>query len=151
MFICWCHVTWILSCSFLDCWQGNEEKHSDKPFYTLDDVIKPHFCFYDIIILCSDWLAHSQSHHLAEIFLIFTSFLSAERSQVIILSWTLRHTRRAFLFLCWTPYASSLPWPSQVPVRQDMSCWVLLQPVSIPFEFIFQLRSLTAGGSKLFV
>ena len=31
-------------------------------------------------------------------FLIFVPFLSAERSQVIILSWTLRHTRHVFSF-----------------------------------------------------
>ena len=68
--------------------------------------------------------------------LIFTPFLGAERSRVIILSWILRHTRRAFLFLHWTPYASSLPWLSQVLVRQDMSCWDLLQPVSISFKLV---------------
>ena len=71
--------------------------------------------------------------------LIFMPFLSAERSWVIISSWTLRHTRRTFLFLRWTPSVSSLPWPSQVPVRQDMSCWALLQPVSIPFELVHLL------------
>ena len=60
---------WILSCRccLLDCWRGNEEKHDDKLFYSLDDVIKPHFHFYDIIVLSSDWLAHSQSCHLVGI------------------------------------------------------------------------------------
>ena len=46
---------------------------------------------------------------------------------------------------------SSLPWPSQVPVRQDKSCWASLMPVSIPFNFIFHLYGLVAGGSELFV
>ena len=59
--------------------------------------------------------------------------------------------KTCFFFVCWTPYALSLPWPSQVVVRQDMSCWVLLQLVSMPLELIFQLCSPTAGGSELFV
>ena len=71
------------------------------------------------------WLASSLSvMPPSRNFLFFMPFLSAERSRVIILSWTFRHTRRVFLFLHWTPYVSSLPWPSQALVRQDTSCWV---------------------------
>ena len=84
---------------------------------------------------CLFWLAGSLSvMPPSGDLLIFELFLNAERSWVIIPSWTPRHTRCVFLFLCWTPYASSLPWPSRAPVRQDTNCWVLLQPVSIPFE-----------------
>ena len=86
------------------------------------------------------WLADSLSvMPPSGYFLIFVPFLSAERSWVIISSWTPRHTRHVFLFLHWTPYASSLPWPSRAPVRHDTNCWVLLQLVSIPFELAYLL------------
>ena len=71
------------------------------------------------------WLAGSLSvMPPSQNFLFFVPFLSVERSQVIISSWTFRHTRRVFLFLRWTPYALSLPWLLQALVRQDTSCWV---------------------------
>ena len=74
--VCRCHVTSISCrrCCLLECLQRNEKLHGEKCFYTFDDIIKPHFCYYDIIILFSDWLAHSQSHHLVGIFFILHDF-----------------------------------------------------------------------------
>ena len=85
-------------------------------------------------------------------FLFFVPFLSAERSWVIISSWTLWHTRCVFFFstghhMCWAcpGHCKCLSDKIRV-VGSNCSWWVYLSNL-----FIFELYSVIAGGAKLFV
>ena len=57
------------------------------PFIPFDDVIKPHFGNYDIIILSSDWLAQCSLAPPVRDFSHFWQETSAERSFLIWSSW----------------------------------------------------------------
>ena len=152
MLVCRHHVTWISCrrCCLLDCLQGNEELHSDKCFYTLDDVIKPHFCYYDIIILFSDWLAHSQSCHLVGISFISCHFKCKKVTSRYF--WLNFQTyRMCFLSSPLNTICVELALAviSTGQTRYELLGLTAASEYDLTL-FIFQLCSLTTGGSKLF-